>query len=104
MLPRRMEMFEPFKKEPDVESDKITSIPKVKTTPQKLETLQTTDRSQQIDHPKFKESSNSINDLDLLVSLQKMKTKEQALIEQKQRLLATEQNLHSKLLKEMDKK
>ena len=33
-----------------------------------------------------------------------MKTEEQALLEQKQRLLATEQNLHSKLIKEMDKK
>ena len=50
------------------------------------------------------ESPNSINDLDLLTSLQKMKTEEQALIEQKQRLVATEQNLHNKLVKEMERK
>jgi hypothetical protein len=97
-------MFEPFKKEPDLESSKVTSIPKVKAIPQKPETSSTTDQSQQIDYPQFKEPSNSINDLDLVASLQKMKTEEQALLEQKQRLLATEQNLHTKLVKEMDKK
>jgi predicted RNase H-like nuclease (RuvC/YqgF family) len=97
-------MFEPFKKEPDLESDKVTSIPKAKINPQKPETSPTTGQPQQIDYPQFKESSNSINDLDLVASLQKMKTEEQALLEQKQRLLATEQNLHTKLVKEMDKK
>ena len=50
------------------------------------------------------ESRSSINDLDLLTSLQKMKTEEQALLEQKQRLVATEQNLHNKLVKEMERK
>lgn len=50
------------------------------------------------------ESPNSINDLDLLTSLQKMKTEEQALLEQKQRLVATEQNLHNKLVKEIERK
>ena len=33
-----------------------------------------------------------------------MKTEEQALLEQKQRLVATEQNLHNKLVKEMERK
>jgi hypothetical protein len=33
-----------------------------------------------------------------------MKTEEQALLEQKQRLVATEQNLHNKLVKEMEKR
>ena len=97
-------MFEPFKKESDLESNKITSIPKVKTISQKSEKTQTTDRSQQIEYPQFQEPSNPINDLDLVASLQKMKTEEQALLEQKQRLLTTEQNLHTKLVKEMDKK
>ena len=61
-------------------------------------------RSQQIDALQIAESPNSINDLDLLASLQKMKTEEQALLEQKQRLVATEQNLHNKLVKEMERK
>jgi len=33
-----------------------------------------------------------------------MKTEEQALLEQKQRLVATEQNLHNKLVKEIEGK
>lgn len=72
--------------------------------PLKLEAPQTTGLSRQIDWPQFQDSPNSINDLDLLVSLQKLKTEEQELLEQKQRLLTTEQNLHSKLVKEIDKK
>jgi len=61
-------------------------------------------RSQQIGALQIAESPNSINDLDLLASLQKMKTEEQALLEQKQRLVATEQNLHNKLVKEIERK
>lgn len=90
-------MFDPFKKESDLELDKITST-------QKLETPQATDRSQQKDYPQFQESSNSINDLDLLASLQRMNAEEQQLLENKQRLLAEEQNLRSKLVKKIDKK
>ena len=71
---------------------------------QENESLQTPEGTKQIDPLPIAESSNSINDLDLLASLQKMKTEEQELLEQKQRLLATEQNLHSKLVKEIDKK
>jgi hypothetical protein len=97
-------MFDGFRKDPDTESDKITSSAKVETMPQKLEAPQTTGLSQQIDWPQFQDSPNSISDLDLLVSLQKLKTEEQELLEQKQRLLTTEQNLHSKLVKEIDKK
>ena len=97
-------MFDVFKKDADAESDKIKSIPRVDATPQKLETLQTTNQSQQIVWPQFRDSSSTINDLDLLASLQKMKTEEQELVEQKQRLLATEQNLHNKLVKEIDNK
>jgi hypothetical protein len=88
----------------EIDSDKITITTKVKTIPQKLETLQTTDRSQQKDYPQFQESSNVISDLDLLASLQKMKEEEKTLLENKQRLLAEEQILHGKLVKEIDKK
>ena len=71
---------------------------------QEDETLRAPQVPKQIDTLQIAESPNSINDLDLLTSLQKMKTEEQALIEQKQRLVATEQNLHNKLVKEMERK
>ena len=97
-------MFDKIQKDMDLEADKMTPIPILKTNPQKLETPQTTDRSRQTDPLKFTEPSNSINGLDLVASLQKMKKEEQELLEQKQRLVATEQNLHDKLVKEMEKK
>jgi hypothetical protein len=71
---------------------------------QEDETLPSTQGAKQIEGLQIAESPNSSNDLDLLVSLQKMKTEEQALLEQKQRLVATEQNLHNKLVKEMEKR
>jgi exonuclease VII large subunit len=97
-------MFDVFKKDPELELDETTLSPKAKTMPQKIETPQTTDLSQQIECPQLIDSSNSTNNLDLLASLQKMKKEEQELQEQKQRLLTTEQTLHSKLIKEIDKK
>ncbi len=42
--------------------------------------------------------------LDVLSSFQEVSTKEQELLELKHRLLATQQDLHSKLVKEIDKK
>ena len=71
---------------------------------QEDETLRAHQGAKQIDALQIAESPNSINDLDLLASLQKMKTEEQALLEQKQRLVATEQNLHNKLVKEIESK
>ena len=97
-------MFDKIQKDMELESEKMTSIPIVKTTPQKLETPQTTDRSHQIDPLKFTEPSNSTSGLDLIASLQKMKKEEQELLEQKQRLVATEQNLQGKLVKEVEKR
>lgn len=88
----------------DFEADKIEFESKGKMMPQKLETSQSTDRSRQIESWRISESSNSISDLDLIMSLQKMQTEEQALIEQKQHLVATEQNLHNKLVEEVEKK
>jgi hypothetical protein len=71
---------------------------------QEDETLPSTQGAKQLEGLQLAESPNSSNDLDLLASLQKMKTEEQALLEQKQRLVATEQNLHNKLVKEMEKR
>ena len=87
-----------------LESDKIASEQKERITPQKPETQQTTERSQEIKPAQIVESSNSIYDLDLVTYLQKMKTEEQALLEQKQQLVATEQNLHNKLVEEIEDK
>jgi hypothetical protein len=97
-------MFDKAERNLDLESDKITSDPKGKMMSQKLETPQTTDRPKQIDPLKMGESSNSTGASDLLAYLQKMKTEEQELLEQKQRLVATEQSLHSKLVSEVEKK
>ena len=71
---------------------------------QEDELLQTSEGPKQIGPLQIAKSSSTINDLDLLASLQKMKTEEQELVEQKQRLLTTEQNLHNKLVTEIDKK
>jgi hypothetical protein len=87
-----------------LETNKIVSEQKGKMMPQKLGASQTTDGVQQIDPLQIVESSNSINELDVLASLQKMKIEEQALIEQKLQLVETEQNLHGKLIKEIEKK
>jgi len=95
-------MFNTYEKDLDLDSDRIT--PKAKSVPQRFETPQTPDQPKQNDYPQFQDSSSSINDLDLLTALQKMKTEEKELLEQKQHLLGTEQNLHNKLVKEMDKK
>ena len=97
-------MFDEFRKDPGAEWNQITSRPKAEKMPQKLETSQASGLSQQIGWPQSPDSSNVISDLDLLASLQRMKTEEQQLLENKQRLLAEEQNLHNKLVKEIDKK
>ena len=71
---------------------------------QEDQTLQTTDHSQQVDPLQISEVPNSTGDLDLLTSLQSLKAEELALIEQKQRLIAREQNLYSELVKKIEKK
>jgi hypothetical protein len=95
-------MFNTYEKDLDLDSDRIAQ--KIKTVPQKLEKQQTPDRSKQKDYQQFQDSSSLINDLDVLGALQKMKTEEKELLEQKQHLLVKEQDLHIKLIKEMDKK
>ncbi len=76
---------------------------------QECESLQTSEGTKQIDLMPVAEPSSSISDLDLLASLQmaslqKMKAEEQELIEQKQRLVATEKEFHSRLVNEIEKK
>ena len=71
---------------------------------QENETLRAPDGTNQIDPLQISESTNSINDLDLLAILRKMITEEQTLLEQKQRLLEEGQDLYSKLVKEVEKK
>ncbi len=61
-------------------------------------------RPKQIESPQIAESSNAPGDLDIFESFQKMKTEEQELLEQKQKLLTTIQTLHDKLIEEIIKK
>ena len=70
---------------------------------QEIEPLQTYEGTKQIDLLPIIESPISIDDLDLLASLQKIRTEEQELLEQKRRLLATEQDLRSKFVNEIEK-
>jgi vacuolar-type H+-ATPase subunit I/STV1 len=68
------------------------------------ELLQTTEEPEQVDRPQVEEQQDAPEVLDLLASLQKMRTEEQQLLETKEDLLATERDLQSRLVKEIDKK
>ena len=62
------------------------------------------DTNEQAGNLQIDEESGTSNVLDLLSSLQEMNTKEQKLLEEKQRLMETQQDLQSKLVKEIEKK
>jgi peptidoglycan hydrolase CwlO-like protein len=64
----------------------------------------TVKRHKQIEPPQIAGLSNVPEGLELLESFQKMETEEQELLEQKQNLLTTIQNLHNKLIEEIDRK
>jgi hypothetical protein len=68
------------------------------------EPVQPTEEPGQVKSPQIEESTISPDILELLSSLQKMGTQEQELLEAKEDLLGKEQDLRSKLLKEIDKK
>ena len=65
------------------------------------ESLQT---PEQLDRPKVEEQQDAPDVLELLASLRKMRTEEQELLETKEDLVATERDLQSKLVKEINKK
>ena len=60
--------------------------------------------SKQVENLQIDEESDTSNILNLVSSLQEMNTKEQKLLEIKQRLMETQQDLQSKLIKEIEKK
>ena len=93
-----------FKKDSDPETNKTTSTPNEQETPQAPESPQTTEEPEQIDYPQFEEPTNAQDVLDLLASFQKMKTEEQKLLEIKKQILTKQQDLQSKLIKEIEKK
>ena len=62
------------------------------------------DTNEQVENLQIDEESETSNVLDLVLSLQEMNTKEQELLRVKQRLMETQQNLQSKLVKEIEKK
>jgi predicted transcriptional regulator len=60
--------------------------------------------NEQVDNLQIDESPDTSGVLDLLLSLQEMSTKEQKLLEVKRRLMETQQDLQSKLIKKIEKK
>jgi sulfur relay (sulfurtransferase) DsrC/TusE family protein len=90
-----------FKKGPAPETNKITSVQNEQNMPQEPKTPETADK---VDSPQVEELPNVPDVLDLSVSFQKMRTEEQELLETKQALLKTQQDLQSKLVKEIAKK
>ena len=62
------------------------------------------DSNEIADNLQIDESPDISNVPDLVLSLQEMNTKEQELLRVKQRLMETQQNLQSKLVKEIEKK
>ena len=109
-----------FKKDPDPETNKTTSIQNEQETPREPKITQTTEETEQIDYPQFEqidfpkfeqigyqqfeESPNATDVLDLLESLEKMRTEEQRLIEIKEQILTKQHDLERKLLKEIEEK
>ena len=69
-----------------------------------VEWLQTTEETRQTDHPNTDEPLDALNISQMFSFLQKMKSEEQELIEQKQDLLKKQQELRSLLIQEIDKK
>jgi len=69
-----------------------------------LERPQITEETQQIDQPNTDEPLDSPSTSEIFSILQKMKSEEQELIEQKQDLLKKQQELRSLLIQEIDKK
>ena len=103
-----------FKKDPDPETNKITSIqnePKMLPEPKTTEQIaypqfELVDfpKFELIDCPRFEESPKAPTVLDLLGSLEKMKTEEQRLLEIKKQILAKQHDLESKLIKKIETK
>ena len=94
-------MLNAFKKDPILETNKITLVQNEQNKPQVSKTLETTDKT---DRPQIEELTNAPDVLDMLASFQKMRTEEQELLEMKQGLLVMQQDLQSKLVKEIAKK
>jgi gas vesicle protein len=91
-------MRDVFKKDPSSETDKIELLKN------EQEMSQTSEEPEQVVALQNDETSNNPGVLDLLESFQKMRTEEQKLFEIKQHLLTTQQDLQSRLVKEIDKK
>lgn len=94
-------MVDLFRKGPAPETIKITSVQNEQDMPQEPKTPETTDKA---DTPQVEELPNAPDILELSASFQKMRTEEQELLEVKQALLKTQQDLQLKLVKEIDKK
>jgi hypothetical protein len=94
-------MADLFKKDPASETIKITSIQNDQDMPQEPKTPGPTGKA---DIPPVEEQLDAPDISELSTSFQKMRTEEQELLEIKQALLKTQQNLQRKLVNEIDKK
>ena len=94
-------MLNAFKKDPFLETNKITLVQNKQNMPQVSKTPETTYK---VESPRVAGILSAPEALDLLTSFQKMRTEEQELLETKQGLLETQKDLKNKLVKEMDKK
>jgi predicted transcriptional regulator len=94
-------MIELFKKNPDPETEKTTLIQNMQEMPQEPKTLETADK---VDSLQIEESPDASGVSELLKSLQEMNSEEQKLLEAKQHLLTTQQDLQGKLVEEISKK
>ena len=97
-------MFDGLKKDPNAESNKKLSTSNVEKPSQKNEELQTTDQTQKLQRPQITKSPEAEDNLNLLASLQKIKTEEKELQEQRQKLQTKEKSLQSKVVEEIEKK
>ncbi|HUK84809.1 MAG TPA: hypothetical protein VLU95_02995 [Candidatus Acidoferrum sp.] len=97
-------MFDGLKKDQNAESNKKLSTSNVEKPSQKNEELQTTDQAQKLQRPQITKSPEAEDNLNLLASLQKIKSEEKELQEQRQRLQTKEKSLQGKVVEEIEKK
>jgi predicted transcriptional regulator len=90
-----------LKKDSASETNKTTSAQNEQNMPQWFKTPETTEK---VDSAQVEHLPDAPDVLDLSASFQKMRTEEQELLEIKQTLLKKQQDLQSKLMKEIEEK
>ena len=94
-------MVDLLKKDPALETIKITSVQNEQNMPEEPKTPETTGKAVT---PQAEEQLNAPDISELSASFQKMRTEEQELLETKQALLKKEQDLQGRLVREIARK